>query len=591
MVNRTSKIAAASVAAFAFLALRVPFAGAQGLGVYDTDHPWPLCGRIAEDPPMGWMPGDDCPAERWGDPAFHDGPISSTYGPRQLPSDDFRYDFHRGIDIPTDIGTPMFAIADGEVIKAGVHPSFTDPVIEVRHFRPGFASCGAGGGCYSSLYLHVDTWDVMPGEMVTKGQPIGTTGASSESAFAHLHFEIRDAPPQDPFSDWQRDSVHPLGALAYPDTGAANISLAFADVDVSDPLQPRVTVSVTIPMTVELDLERLEAEVYERGPGGALTLVPQPGDTPVGSTIEGGGYLVEPSFYSMNQWCRLWTYKDSMTIPWSSFETGGLYESPYHADLPGGYDPNVHMDAADPMDEQVGLFNGMSFAPEHYNDESPAYPVAFGFLALAGTEDADDLCIRVRALDVRGNATEAIEYNCPSSSCPAAPEPGCSVADKAALQIAAPSGIVERVKASFKGGDATTQADFLDPASSSAATYSLCLYDDSGVGEALLGMDVFTGGTCAGKPCWRPISTKGFKFRDKTATPSGIGSVKLKGGEAGKTSLKAIGKGAKLPTTGLPIVLPATAQLIASDGMTTNCWEAAFDAGRNDGAVVKLKKK
>lgn len=74
----------------------------------------------------------DFPAERFGDPAFHDGPISSTFGPRQLPSDTFRYDFHRGIDLPAEVGTPIFAV---EVIKAGVRPGFDDPVIEIRHFR------------------------------------------------------------------------------------------------------------------------------------------------------------------------------------------------------------------------------------------------------------------------------------------------------------------------------------------------------------------------------------------------------------------------------------------------------------------------
>jgi len=43
------------------------------------------------------------------------------------------------------------------------------PVIEIRHFRPGFGTCGAGGGGYSSMYLHVSAWMVSPGELVGKG--------------------------------------------------------------------------------------------------------------------------------------------------------------------------------------------------------------------------------------------------------------------------------------------------------------------------------------------------------------------------------------------------------------------------------------
>jgi murein DD-endopeptidase MepM/ murein hydrolase activator NlpD len=566
-------------------------AAAQGLGIYDTDHPWPLCGRITENPPMGWTLGDPCPADRWGDPAFHDGPISSTFGPRQLPSDNFRFDFHRGLDLPTPIGTPAFAIADGEVIKAGVHPSFDDPVIEIRHFRPGFASCAAGGGCYSSLYLHMSAWDVMVGESVVKGKQIGETGASDELGFEHLHFEIRDAPPQDPFSSWQRDAVHPLGALPYPDAGADNIELTLDEVDVSDPMNPLVTLGIRIPISIELDLERVEVEVFERGPGGVLTPVVQPGDTRVGNTIEGDGYAVNPPWYSMNTWCRHWTYKDSGSIPWESFLAGGLYESPYEADLPMSYDPNVHMDRADAMDPQVGLFNGMSFAPLHYNDEYVAQVVTYRFLELVGTADAADLCIKARAVDASGNATADVTYNCPTSSCPDAPQVGCRAAAKAQLQISAPSGIVDRVKWGFRGGPATDLADFLAPNASDAATYSLCVYDDAGGGEPLLGMDIPTGvaGACGAGSCWKPISTKGYKFKDKSGTASGITGAKLKAGAAGKTGLKLQGRGAKLPSAPLPLVLPATVQMIVGDGMTTTCWESSFTTGTNEADSVKLK--
>ncbi|WP_372877947.1 M23 family metallopeptidase, partial [Pseudomonas sp.] len=82
---------------------------------YDPSPAWPLCGRIAEAPPVGWDASQGCPSERWGSAAHADFPIASTFGPRQLPSDNYRYDFHRGLDIGTATGTPIFAITDGVV--------------------------------------------------------------------------------------------------------------------------------------------------------------------------------------------------------------------------------------------------------------------------------------------------------------------------------------------------------------------------------------------------------------------------------------------------------------------------------------------
>ncbi len=124
-------------------------------GLFDTSPVWPLCGRIMTNAPVGWQETDDCPSERWGNPDYTDAPISSTFGPRLLASEDFRYDFHRGIDLAAPIGTPLFAFADGIVQKAGPDSAYTDPLIQLRHYRPGFNSCTSGGGCYHTNYLHV----------------------------------------------------------------------------------------------------------------------------------------------------------------------------------------------------------------------------------------------------------------------------------------------------------------------------------------------------------------------------------------------------------------------------------------------------
>ena len=43
-----------------------------------------------------------------------------------------RYDFHRGVDIPTPEGTPVYAIDDGKVKIAGNHPAYSDMLVQVH---------------------------------------------------------------------------------------------------------------------------------------------------------------------------------------------------------------------------------------------------------------------------------------------------------------------------------------------------------------------------------------------------------------------------------------------------------------------------
>ena len=56
---------------------------------------------------------------------------SSPFGPRQLAAENLRYDFHRGIDTPTPIGTPMYAVDDGTVHRAGRYAGYADQIIQV----------------------------------------------------------------------------------------------------------------------------------------------------------------------------------------------------------------------------------------------------------------------------------------------------------------------------------------------------------------------------------------------------------------------------------------------------------------------------
>lgn len=384
---------------------------------FDIEPAWPLCGRITENAPKGWSESQGCPAKRWGNSLYHDAPFSSTYGPRQLASEGYRYDFHRGLDIPAEEGTPLFAIADGKVLKAGSYSSYTDPLIQVQHKRPGYKSCSGGGGCYTSHYMHVSGWVVSEGDTVAKGDLIGYSGVSSAGQHAHLHFEIRDAPGKhDATSRWSRDAIHPLTVLPYPDTGTSNLSVSVDNLDTSKPANPTVSVRVTMPMSAELDLRRVEVQLYRLANlfgQSTWVQVAQSGDQPVGTTMDLEGYYVNPSWYDMVATNRQYTYKNSTAYPWSAFETSGVYESPYASSLPSSYSENVHMDQALSTDPQVGAFNGVELAPDHYNASSSQYSLSLTFKALdSAALPGTEYCAKARALDVKGNATAWESVGC-----------------------------------------------------------------------------------------------------------------------------------------------------------------------------------
>ena len=340
--------------------------GASAAQQFDPAPAWPLCGRIAEAPPPGWVDADGCPPDRWGDPTHADLPVSSAFGPRPLGSANDRYDFHRGIDLAAGYGTPVFAMADGIVRIAGVHSAYEDPLVQLRHFRPGASGC-SGTGCYHTNYMHLSDWTVAAGDTVSKGGLIGYTGASA-SGFEHLHFEIRNATPDDPFSSWQRDSINSIQVLPYAAPGDAVVT--FNRVDQSVPLAPIVEVTVNAPRP---DINRVEVVLYD----AADQHVVQPGNTP-----DARGYNVYPSWFDMTVWNRQYTHKDSSGVPWESFGPGGENECPFHAQHGASYDPHVHLDRPNPDDFRVGRFNGITIRTADYDPGN--YYLNLTFEALEG---------------------------------------------------------------------------------------------------------------------------------------------------------------------------------------------------------------
>jgi len=106
------------------------------------------------------------------------GWISSGFGYRLDP---FRggISFHRGLDIAAYVGAPVRASMDGRVVLVGDSSVFGKYILVAHQIG------------YSSFYGHLDRALVRRGEVVRRGQKIGSVGNTGLSTGPHLHFEVR----------------------------------------------------------------------------------------------------------------------------------------------------------------------------------------------------------------------------------------------------------------------------------------------------------------------------------------------------------------------------------------------------------------
>jgi murein DD-endopeptidase MepM/ murein hydrolase activator NlpD len=104
------------------------------------------------------------------------GPITSNYGLRMHPILGYAR-MHRGLDFRAAYGSPIIAVADGTVARAGWAGGYGNQV-RLNH---------AGG--LSTSYSHMSRIAVSPGSRVRQGQVIGYIGTTGLSTGPHLHFE------------------------------------------------------------------------------------------------------------------------------------------------------------------------------------------------------------------------------------------------------------------------------------------------------------------------------------------------------------------------------------------------------------------
>ncbi|MGR5351474.1 M23 family metallopeptidase [Vibrio sp. DNB22_19_2] len=105
--------------------------------------------------------------------------LSSGFGKRIHPVTKVSK-MHRGLDFAVNIGTKIYAPADGVVEVTRRSNKGSGNFLRLQH------SFG-----FSSSYSHLKAFKVKSGQFVKKGQLIGLSGNSGLSSGPHLHYEVR----------------------------------------------------------------------------------------------------------------------------------------------------------------------------------------------------------------------------------------------------------------------------------------------------------------------------------------------------------------------------------------------------------------
>jgi hypothetical protein len=120
--------------------------------------------------------------DSWQMPFKGSHPITLGFGDRLDDDEAARYaafglSGHDGVDFDMPIGTPVYAVDDGEVVKSG--PSDYGVTVVIQH------TWG------KSYYGHLSKADMGVGDTVFAGSQIGRSGSTGVSTGGHLHFGVK----------------------------------------------------------------------------------------------------------------------------------------------------------------------------------------------------------------------------------------------------------------------------------------------------------------------------------------------------------------------------------------------------------------
>jgi len=538
----------------------------------------------------------------WPDCSATPPPQSSPFGPRQKASEGFRYDWHRGVDIPQPLGAPVYATMDGIVRLAGVSSGYSDQVIQIRH---------RGNTPYLfSNVLHMDSVVVQVDDLVTVGDLVGYSG-ESVGGFDHMHFELRDT------CATQNCNRNPWGYLPYTDVapvvptlGGANLSSIGSAVvlDLSTPDDQldldgatltwgssyNLGIDATTAASDPDDPLRLDHPVLDLGGGARACIFPAAfnlasteaayriafSGLPAAVSGAASGRDLNASSVAAPLVANLPALAIAPAAAQAVGVPGQTVSLKYQLKNGGGQPLQLTIAARSAQNNSLVLsHDALALAPGVAQNVTVS--VTLSPLLAAGIGD----CVLLE-VDAGGPQQVIAVGQVSASACSAQPGPNCVGAGSSALSIKYDMGGRKNALA-WKFGKPlpmVAESDF-GPALEGGSTYDICVYDALGeVPQLSLGMQVPSAGTCGAKPCWKQVRG-GFKYKDRTATQGGITAMQLKSGAAGKAKLSFQGKGVNLnlPSPTGQTYLHAESNVVVQVHARSSgkCWESNFAAPLN----------
>lgn len=138
--------------------------------------------RVAFIPGVNWSPGGFRPAESSAAsldvyPLPEPAEALTSFGWQVDASSQIV--FHSGVDLRSEVGTPVRAVASGTVAFAGEQGNYGNLVV-INH-----------PGGLQTRYAQLDSIAVRQGQTIGAGDRLGTVGQTGDARISHLHFEIR----------------------------------------------------------------------------------------------------------------------------------------------------------------------------------------------------------------------------------------------------------------------------------------------------------------------------------------------------------------------------------------------------------------
>lgn len=121
--------------------------------------------------------------------------------------------YHLGDDLNgiggmnTDLGDPVFSTADGLVVYAGEpSPGWGNTVLVARRAKD--------GKLLQTMYAHLHEIRVKRGDLIGRGDVVGTVGTSNGFYLAHLHYELRESDGPEIGGGYGMDPLNRLDPMA-----------------------------------------------------------------------------------------------------------------------------------------------------------------------------------------------------------------------------------------------------------------------------------------------------------------------------------------------------------------------------------------